>query len=62
METGTGKTTAPRTAGMAIGGALGVLIVWLMPEMGLVTEVPAEIAVAIGALCAYVLDWLNPGT
>ena len=60
--TGVGTTTVARTTGMAIGGAVGVLIVWVLGASGMVAEVPAEVAVAIGAISAYVLDMLNPAT
>ena len=51
-----GPNTTVRTA--AIGGAMGVVIVWILTLFGIV--VPDTVAGAIATLCAVLLGWVVP--
>jgi hypothetical protein len=51
-----GPNTTIRTA--AIGGAMGVVIVWILTMFGIV--VPDTVAGAIATLCAVSLGWIVP--
>ena len=62
MDTGAWKTTGSRTSGMAIGMALGIIIVFVIEQSQVVPQVPNEVAVAIGSVCSWLVDWINPRT
>lgn len=51
-----GPDTTVGTA--AIGGALGVIIVWILTLTGI--EVPDTVGAAISTLCAVIFGWIVP--
>jgi putative flippase GtrA len=55
------KALAPRAKVVAggLGGALGVIVVWLLTTYGNV-EVPAEVAAAIATIFSIVLGYITP--
>lgn len=53
------KTGPETTVGVtAVGGALGILIVWILKSVGV--EVPDTVAGAIATLSAAILGWFVP--
>lgn len=44
------------TGGSGLGGAIGVIIVWILQQNGL--EVTNEVGIAIGTVCSVVLTFV----
>ena len=60
--TGFGKTTTAKTGGMVIGGgAVAMIIAWAAKEFFAI-NIPPEVAVALGSVCAWLVDLINPKT
>lgn len=51
-------TPSTKVATGTVGGALAILIVWIVGTLGV--EMPAEVGTAIGVLTTAFLAWLVP--
>lgn len=49
--------TRDETAGLTIGGAFGIILVWWLQEMG--CTIPMPVAAAIGTVTAQVTHYLS---
>ena len=49
-------TPTPKVAAAGIGGAVAVIVVWILSAW---VDVPAEVAAAIAAICSFVGGYLR---
>lgn len=48
----------PKAIGGTVGGALGIVLTWILIQFGL--DVTPEVAGAISTICTFGLAWLVP--
>jgi hypothetical protein len=48
----------PKAIGGTVGGAFGIVLTWILVQLGL--DVTVEVAGAISTICTFALAWLVP--